>query len=71
MISASPKQPQSATGFRKAMYKVRVVITAINDRAKIVDALRYMPKIMNTPNRNSRTINIIATVSARGINCTR
>ena len=68
IINASPKQPQSSTGFCKAMYKVSGVITDINNTPKIVELFLYNPIKTNTPNRNSNSINIRAKVNAKGIN---
>mgnify|MGYP001027819625 CR=1 FL=1 len=50
---ASPKQPQSDTGFANARYSVSGVITIISNNARVVANRRRIPKNRNTPTENS------------------
>ena len=58
-IIASPKQPQSETGFITAKYKVNGVMNNINPNREIVVSFRRIPKKRNTPKVNSTTANNI------------
>ena len=56
---ASPKQPQSETGFMIARYSVKGVMKNIKTKREIVVSFRRMPKNKKTPNVNSITANNI------------
>lgn len=62
---ASPKQPQSDTGFANARYSVSGVITIISNNARVVANRRRIPKNKNTPTENSNADNTIANSSCK------
>ena len=53
ITNASPKQPQSDTGSKRARYKVSGVINAINAKIRKETYRRYTPNSMQTPSANS------------------
>ena len=62
---ASPKHPQSDTGFAKARYKVNGVITLIRRSAKVDAIFRRTPKKRKTPTQNSADDRMMAKSNGR------
>ena len=52
-VTASPKQPQSFTGFQMAIHSVTMVIRAMNSSSRRDVSLRRMAKSMRMPSANS------------------
>ena len=52
-LTASPKHPQSATGFQMAIHNVSRVITDINNIATVENTLFHTPKRSSNPRSNS------------------
>ena len=64
ITKASPKHPQSVTGFAKAIQKVRGVITHIKSIPTNVDSLGRTPSNMVIPTKNSNADITIEPVNA-------
>ena len=62
---ASPKHPQSDTGFAKARYNVSGVITLIRRSANVDAIFRRTPKKRKTPTQNSADDRIMAKNNGR------
>ena len=66
-IRASPKQPQSLTGFAIAKYNVSGVINIIVNKTNQEVKRRYEPKNMFTPIINSNAAKSTANIRDKGI----